>query len=58
MAEVEFESLRVFGFGGSGGVEEALLLVVGLDEGDLLFAAAGEAQIAESLGVDFRVQRR
>ena len=33
-------------------MEEALLLVVGLDERDLFFAAAGEAQVAEGLGVD------
>ena len=50
--EIEFESLRVLGFGRAGGVEEALLLVVGLDECDLFFAAAGEAQVAERFGVD------
>jgi hypothetical protein len=33
-------------------VEEALLLVIGLDQRDLLFAAAGEAQVAQRLRVD------
>ena len=52
VGEIELESLRVLGFGRAGGVEEALLLVVGLDERDLFFAAAGEAQVAERFGVD------
>jgi hypothetical protein len=46
------EGLGVFGFGRVGGVEEALRLVIGLDEGDLVFAAAGEAQVAEGFFVD------
>ncbi len=51
--EVEFDRVcGVFGFRRAGGVEEALLLVIGLDEGDLLVAAAGEAQVAEGFGVD------
>ena len=50
--EVELEGLGVLGFGRVGGVEEALLVVVGLDEGDVFFAAAGEAQVAQGFGVD------
>ena len=50
--EVEFEGLRVLGFGRAGGAEEALVLVVGLDEVDLFFAAAGEAQIAQGFCID------
>ncbi len=50
--QIEREGLRVLGFGRVGGVEEALLFEVGLDERDLLGGAAGEAQVAERLGVD------
>ena len=50
--EIELEGLGVLGFGRAGGVEEALLLVVGLDERDLLFAAAGEAEIAQRFRID------
>jgi len=50
--EVELKGLRVNGFGGGGGVEETLLLVIGLDEGDLLFAAAGETEVAQRFGID------
>ena len=50
--EVELEGLGVVGLGRAGGVEEALLLVIGLDERDLFFAAAGEAQVAEGFCVD------
>ena len=50
--EIEREGCGVLGFGRVGGVEEALLLVVGLDERDVLFAAAGEAEVAQGLGVD------
>ena len=50
--EVELEGLGVLGFGRGGGVEEVLLLVVRLDERDLVFAAAGEAQVAEGFGVN------
>ncbi len=50
--QVELEGLRVFGLGRAGGVKEALLLVIGLDQIDLFFAAAGQAQIAEGFGVD------
>ena len=51
-AKIEFERLRVFGFRRAGRVEESLLLVIGLDQRDLFFAAAGEAQVAQRLGVD------
>src|ERR1019366_5583551 len=50
--EVEREGGGVHGFGGAGGVEEALLAEVGLDEGDVGFGAAGEAEVLEGLVID------
>ena len=52
VAEVEREGGGVGGLGGVGRVEEALGAHVGFDEGDVGFAAAGEAEVAEGLGVD------
>ena len=52
VAQIERKGLRVLGLGRAGGVEELLLLVVGLYQIDLIFAAAGEAQVAQGLGVD------
>ena len=42
----------VLGFGGFGGVEEALFAEVGLDERDVVFGAAGEAEVLQGLVVD------
>ncbi len=42
----------VLSFGRLRGVEQALLLVVGLHQGDLLVGAACQLQVAQSLGVD------
>ena len=50
--EIEREGGGVFGFGGFGGVEEALFAEVGFDEGDVGFGAAGEAEIFEGFVVD------
>jgi hypothetical protein len=50
--EVERDGLGVGGFGGVGCMEQRLFLVVGFDECDLLFAAAGEAEVAKGFCVD------
>src|SRR5690606_33695218 len=52
-AEVELEEIRVLGVARIRVVEEALLLGVGLDEGDVLRRAARDAQITQRLLVDW-----
>ncbi len=44
--------MGVFGFGSALGVEESLLLVIGLDQRDQLFGAAAEAQVLQRLMID------
>ena len=52
VARSSAEQFGVFGFGRFVVVEESLLAAVGLDQRDLFFAAAGEAQIAQGFFVD------
>ena len=44
--------MRVFGFGRRGGVEEPLLFAIGLDQRDLLLAAAAETEVVQRLLID------
>jgi len=52
--QIQFQRLRVNGFRRTGGMEQALLLVISFDQGDLVFAAAGQPQVAQG----FRVHRK
>ncbi len=47
--EIHVQHVAVLGLGSLRGVEERLLLEIRLDERDLLFAAAGEPQVAQGL---------
>ena len=49
--QIELQRLRVLGFRGIRSMEQPLLLVVGLDERDLIFAATGEPQVAQRLRI-------
>ena len=49
--QVQLQRLRVFGLRRASRVEQSLLLVVGLDQGNLLLASAGQAQVAQRFGV-------
>ena len=51
-AEVELESVGVLGVGRLVGAVQALLLGVGLNEGDLVVGTAGEAEVLDRLVVD------
>ena len=50
--EVEFEAVGENRIGRLVGAEEALFFRVGFDEADVIFAAAGEAEVGERFGVD------
>ena len=56
--EIEFEAVRENGIGSLVGAEEALFFRVGFDEADLIFAAAGEAEIGERFRVDGKEAHR
>ena len=51
LPQVQFQRLGVLGLRRAGGVEEALLFVVGLHQRNLLLAAAGQPQIAQGLRI-------
>ena len=50
--KIERQSRRIFCLGCVRRVEESLLLVIRLDQGNLLLTAAGEFQISQSLRID------